>query len=74
MTGDRNDSFDVRLQRLNREQKLLLSKTNVPQSFDNGIYRRWNHPVLTRHRVPLNWRFAFNHELTRSRLRNAGTS
>lgn len=41
-------------------QEALLSKKNVKSDFYNGIYDRWEHPVLTRDHIPLFWRFDLN--------------
>ncbi|UOK63513.1 glycosidase [Paenibacillus sp. OVF10] len=40
------------------KQEQLLSRTNeINSSFYNGIYDRYQYPVITRHHVPLHWRF-----------------
>lgn len=41
-------------------QEALLSEKNVKSDFYNGIYDRWEHPVLTRDHIPLFWRFDLN--------------
>lgn len=41
---------------LARQQRLLARK-NQPKERYNGIYTRWEHPVLTREMVPLSWRY-----------------
>lgn len=41
-------------------QDTLLAKKNVKTSFYNGIYSRWENPVLTRDHVPLFWRYDLN--------------
>lgn len=41
-------------------QEALLSKKNVKSDFYNGIYDRWENPVLTRDHIPLFWRFDLN--------------
>lgn len=40
-----------------KEQELLLSSHNAKSDFYNGIYDRYEHPVLTRDHVPIHWRF-----------------
>lgn len=40
----------------------LITKKNKKTSFYNGIYDRWENPVLTRHHIPLEWRFDLNEE------------
>ncbi|WP_405157296.1 glycosidase [Paenibacillus sp. FSL K6-0108] len=40
------------------QQELLLTRQNViDPSFYNGVYDRYRYPVITRHHVPLHWRF-----------------
>lgn len=43
-------------------QNLLLRLPNRKTSFYNGIYERWENPVLTRSHVPLHWRYDLNPE------------
>lgn len=43
-------------------QDALLVQKNTKTSFYNGIYDRWEHPVLTRNHVPLPWRYDLNPE------------
>lgn len=46
--------------RQKERQEVLLSKKNVKSDFYNGIYDRWENPVLTRDHIPLFWRFDLN--------------
>ena len=39
------------------EQEALLSRQNFKTDFYNGIYDRYEHPVLTRGHIPLHWRY-----------------
>ena len=43
-------------------QEALLSRKNEKTDFYNGIYDRWEYPVLTREHIPLEWRFDLNPE------------
>jgi 4-O-beta-D-mannosyl-D-glucose phosphorylase len=44
-------------------QEELLSRPNKKkESFYNGVYDRYENPVLTRHHAPLTWRFDLNQE------------
>lgn len=43
-------------------QNALLEKPNHPTDFYNGIYCRWENPVLTRDHIPLTWRYDLNEE------------
>ncbi len=38
----------------------LLARPNAPVTAGNGIYHRWQHPVVTADHVPLSWRYDFN--------------
>ncbi len=40
-----------------REQEQLITAPNRKSAFYNGIFDRWEHPVLTRAHVPLFWRY-----------------
>ncbi len=40
-----------------REQERLITAPNRKAAFYNGIFDRWEHPVLTRGHVPLFWRY-----------------
>ncbi len=44
------------------EQEALLGRKNVKSSFYNGIYDRYEYPILTRDHVPLAWRYDLNKE------------
>ena len=47
---------------MRNEQETLLSRKNTKTSFYNGIYDRYEHPVLTREHIPLHWRYDLNKE------------
>lgn len=49
--------FKKRLEKLEREHELLVNRKNKPVDEDNGIYRRYEHPVLTAAHTPLIWRY-----------------
>jgi 4-O-beta-D-mannosyl-D-glucose phosphorylase len=40
-----------------KEQEGFLAEPNKPADFYNGIYTRWQNPVLTRAHTPLFWRY-----------------
>ncbi|MEK3949850.1 glycosidase [Paenibacillus sp. FSL H7-0703] len=44
---------ELRLQ----QEELITRPNEVKTTFYNGIYERYIYPVLTRHHVPLHWRF-----------------
>ena len=44
------------------KQERLLSLKNEPDDFYNGVFERFQNPVLTREHVPLFWRYDLNPE------------
>ena len=42
---------------LAKQQELLNRPNEVDDSFYNGIYDRYQYPVLTREHIPLFWRY-----------------
>ncbi|MGN6209737.1 glycoside hydrolase family 130 protein [Asticcacaulis sp.] len=49
-----------RLADLRAEHEALITAPNAPQPRTNGIYQRWQNPVVTAAHVPLEWRYDFN--------------
>jgi len=49
--------FRARLKRLKSSHAALIARPNHPAGHHNGIFRRWDHPVLTARHVPLSWRY-----------------
>lgn len=45
-----------------RQEELLSRGNPVNTEFYNGVYDRYQYPVLTRHHIPLHWRFDLNRE------------
>lgn len=46
--------------RQKEKQEALIARENHKTDFYNGIYDRWENPVLTREHIPLEWRFDLN--------------
>jgi len=42
---------------LEKQEQLLTRPNEINSSFYNGVYDRYQYPVITRHHVPLHWRF-----------------
>lgn len=42
---------------LEQQEQLLTRQNEIDPTFYNGVYDRYRHPVITRHHVPLHWRF-----------------
>nr|WP_294786425.1 glycosidase [uncultured Flavobacterium sp.] len=54
-------TFQERKSALENEHKALLELKNKPkQGVGNGIYQRYQNPVVTADHAPLNWRFDFD--------------
>ena len=51
------ESFDTAFARENARYEALITRPNRPAGSYNGIYTRWQHPVLTRRHAPLIWRY-----------------
>ncbi len=45
-----------------KQQEELLTAKNKKADFYNGIYDRWENPVLTRHHIPVEWKYDLNEE------------
>lgn len=50
-------SFSSRLRTLTAAHDALLTRPNTPQPTTNGVYQRYQHPVLTADHAPLAWRY-----------------
>lgn len=53
-------SFNTQLNMLQSNQAQLLAKKNVVSTKTNGIYQRWQNPILTREHAPISWRYDLN--------------
>ncbi|MBW8189750.1 glycosidase [Neiella marina] len=42
------------------QQDELLARPNAPKTQGNGIYQRWQNPIVTRAHVPVTWRYDLN--------------
>ncbi|GAB6989298.1 glycoside hydrolase family 130 protein [Paenibacillus pini] len=42
---------------LAEQEKLITRKNEINTTFYNGVYNRYKYPVITRHHVPIHWRF-----------------
>lgn len=42
---------------LEQQEQLLTRQNEMDLTFYNGVYDRYRYPVITRHHVPLHWRF-----------------
>jgi len=55
--------YEQRLRRLAKHHRELLERKNVvDESWDNGVFKRYKYPVVTREHTPLFWRYDLNPE------------
>ncbi|MGH9593838.1 MAG: glycosidase, partial [Bryobacteraceae bacterium] len=54
-------SFQQKLKQLQQQHQKLLKRPNRKQKQGNGIFDRYEFPVLTAEHTPLFWRYDFNH-------------
>ena len=54
--------MNQKLQEIQAQYETLVTKKNTPITEYNGIYQRYQNPVLTAQHVPLNWKFDLNLE------------
>jgi len=50
-------AFLKRRARLQRDFEALLARPNTPAGLGNGVFERWQYPILTRDHVPPHWRY-----------------
>ncbi|WP_337098317.1 glycoside hydrolase family 130 protein [Paenibacillus sp. YIM B09110] len=55
-------NFEQRKQLLTERYESLVSRKNSPIELGNGIFERYEHPVLTAEHAPLHWKYDFNPE------------
>jgi 4-O-beta-D-mannosyl-D-glucose phosphorylase len=55
-----NSNFKQRLQQLTEDYELLIARKNVRIEKGNGVYFRYENPVLTAAHTPLFWRYDFD--------------
>lgn len=55
-------TFEAAYARENARYEALITRKNRPSGFYNGIYTRWENPVLTRDHAPPLWRYDLNPE------------
>lgn len=52
--------FELKIKELQRDQEILLSRTNIREKSGNGIVWRYQYPIVTQMHIPLMWRYDFN--------------
>nr|MBP7472561.1 glycosidase [Prevotella sp.] len=52
--------FDERVKELRAHHEEFLSRKNTPLKWGNGIYTKYENPILTAEHAPLEWKYDFN--------------
>ena len=52
-------SFQERVNALRQHHEQLLTRKNKPLAWGNGIYEKYEYPILTAEHTPLEWRYDF---------------
>jgi len=55
-------SFDKKVKSLFKDHKKLIKQKNAPQDESNGVYQRYQNPLLTYKHTPIFWRYDLDHE------------
>ena len=64
--------FTERLNKISNLHNKLVKKSNVELFSENGIYNRFENPILTRNHIPLNWRYDLNEKTNPNFLERIG--
>lgn len=54
--------FDSRVKELFQDYENLITRKNIPVKKHNGVYQRYQYPVLTAEHTPVFWRYDLNKE------------
>ena len=54
------NNFQEKVKSLRAHHEVLLSRKNNPLPYGNGIYEKYENPILTAEHTPLEWRYDFN--------------
>ena len=55
-------TYESRKKQLFERHEALLAIKNEPEEWGNGIYERYQHPILTAEHTPLHWRYDFSQQ------------
>ena len=53
-------TYDEKIRALRARHEALLTRKNRQVDWGNGIYERYEYPILTAEHTPLEWRYDFN--------------
>ncbi len=54
--------FEKKVTTLRQHHEQLLSRKNTPKPWGNGIYEKYENPILTAEHTPLEWRYDFDEQ------------
>lgn len=54
-----NMTFQERVKMVREKHEALLTRSNIPVEGGNGIYDRYQYPIVTAEHTPLEWRYDF---------------
>jgi 4-O-beta-D-mannosyl-D-glucose phosphorylase len=57
-----------------QSQEKLITRKNTPTTESNGIYQRYQYPVLTAAHAPIFWRYDLNHETNSHLMERQGVN
>ena len=60
MIKENKNVFEERYNIIREKHNALISRENKEQFSDNGVYCRYEFPILTREHIPLHWRYDLN--------------
>ncbi len=66
--------FMQKLRTLKEEQDDLIKRPNRPAAHNNGVYERYQYPVLTNAHAPIHWRYDLNPETNPQLLERIGVN
>jgi 4-O-beta-D-mannosyl-D-glucose phosphorylase len=55
-----NTTFNERLQQLESAHQALVNRKNKKEALGNGVYERYEYPIVTAQHTPLFWRYDLN--------------
>lgn len=54
--------FKEKVKALRERHEALLTRVNPKKEWGNGIYDKYEYPILTAEHTPLEWRYDFNEQ------------
>ena len=57
-----SQTFTERIKEIRAHHDQLLTRTNEPLPWGNGIYEKYRYPILTAEHTPLEWRYDFSEQ------------